>query len=299
MKLCCNSDFCGGTGDFASRIREIAEAGFTHYFWCHQWNTDFLYTAPEYAEIRRIQQETGIKLLDIHGSSGSEKCWFSTTEYIRLAGVELVKNRIEMLSELEGTGVIVMHAPNTKFPHSSVPGEDNEAQHRQAKLEQEAVFRSLDSLMPFLEKHHTKIAIENLIRDDWGLMNGYLDRYPSDRLGICYDCGHANIHTNNMAEMEKRKSRLIATHLHDNDGNGDQHKPVFSGSIDFESLAKLIASSSYKESIPSFELSMRNTPFWDDSQPNALLQSAENRKAFLKSSYEGCRKFAAMIETAR
>lgn len=299
MKLCCNSDYCGGTGDFASRIREIAETGFTHYFWCHQWNTDFLYTAPEFAEIRRVQKETGLKLLDIHGSSGSEKCWFSTTEYIRLAGVELVKNRIEMLTELEGTGVIVMHAPHTKFAHESAPAEDNAAQHQQAKLLQEAVFRSLDSLMPVLEKHNTKIAIENLIRDDWGLMDSYLDRYPAERLGICYDCGHANIHTNSMPEMEKRKNRLIATHLHDNDGTGDQHKPVFTGNIDFDKLAKLIASSSYREGILSFELSMRNTPFWDAAQPNALMQSAESRKAFLKDSYEGCLKLGKMTEEAQ
>ena len=94
MKICCTSDCCGGNGVFVSRIHEIAEAGFTHYFWCHQWNTDFIYTAPEYAEILKAQKEAGIKLLDIHGSRGHEKCWYSPTEYIRKAGVELVKNRI-------------------------------------------------------------------------------------------------------------------------------------------------------------------------------------------------------------
>ena len=99
MNICCNTDYCGGTGDFISQIYEIAEAGFTHYFWCHQWNTDFLYTAPEIAEIKKTQRAAGLKLLDIHGSKGVEKYWCSTTEYIRKAGVELVKNRIEMLRE--------------------------------------------------------------------------------------------------------------------------------------------------------------------------------------------------------
>ncbi|MBR2374086.1 MAG: sugar phosphate isomerase/epimerase [Lentisphaeria bacterium] len=298
MQICCTSDFCGGTGDFISRIHEIAEAGFTHYFWCHHWNTDFIYTAPEYAEILKAQKEAGIKLLDIHGSRGCEKCWFSTTEYIRKAGVELVKNRIEMLTALEGEGVIVMHAPYTEFYPEPIAETKAAETRKLVRIQHEAVLRSLDDLMPVLEKHNTRIAIENLINDDWGLMNNYLDRYPAERLGICYDCGHANIHGNRMAEMEKRKSRLIATHLHDNNGQGDQHKPVFTESIDFDAVANLIASSSYKNP-PSFELSMRNTPFWDAGKANPLEQTAESRKAFLKDAYQGCLKLAKMIEAAR
>lgn len=298
MNICCNTDYCGGTGDFISQIYEIAEAGFTHYFWCHQWNTDFLYTAPEIAEIKKTQRAAGLKLLDIHGSKGVEKYWCSTTEYIRKAGVELVKNRIEMLRELDGTGVVVMHAPNTKFRCAHIPDEQTEAVSKQAIIELDAVFRSLDELMPVLEKNDTKIAIENLIRDDWGLMNSYLERYPAERLGICYDCGHANLHGNRMCEMDKRKSRIVATHLHDNDGAADQHKPVFTGTIDFEALAKLLATSAYKNPL-SFELSMKNTPFWDQTKEFPADQTHESRRAFLKSSYEGCVKLVRMVEAAR
>jgi sugar phosphate isomerase/epimerase len=158
----------------------------------------------------------------------------------------------------------------------------------------------LSPLVECAKKHNTKIAIENLIRDDWGLMDSYLDRYPAERLGVCYDCGHANINGNRMGEMEKRKSRLIATHLHDNDGTGDQHKPVFTGTVDFEALAKLLATSAYKQPL-SFELSMRNTPFWDTTleDKSALAQSENSRKAFLKSAYEGCLKLANMVDAAR
>ena len=151
MNICCTSDFCGSQGDFGSRIREIAEAGFTHYFWCHQWNTDFLYTKPELDEIKKVQKSAGLKLLDIHGSAGSEKRWFSTTEYMRKAGVELVKNRLEMLDALEAEGVLVMHAPNVKYflPEVITP-EDNDAKNNAARAEFEAVCRSLDELMPLL-----------------------------------------------------------------------------------------------------------------------------------------------------
>jgi sugar phosphate isomerase/epimerase len=50
-------------------------------------------------------------LLDLHGSIGPEKNWASQREYERLAGVELVQNRIEMTAQLGGK-VIVMHVPN-------------------------------------------------------------------------------------------------------------------------------------------------------------------------------------------
>ena len=298
MNICCNSDYCGGMGDFGSRIREIAGAGFTHYFWCHQWNTDFLYTAPELEEIKKVQKSAGLRLLDIHGSSGNEKRWFFPTEYIRKAGVELVKNRLEMLDALEGEGVLVMHAPNLKyFVEGHVTPEEHEAKNKAAREEFEAVCRSLDELMPLLEKYDRKIAIENLQRDDWSFIDAYLTRYPAERLGICYDCGHANILRDRMFEMDKRKSRLAATHLHDNDGTGDQHKPVFTGTVDFGKLAGIIASSAYKGPL-SFEISIRNTPFWDPEK-DVYNQTPEARKAFLASSYQGCLKLAEMVEAAR
>ena len=54
--------------------------------------------------------EFGLKLLDLHGSVGKEKNWFANVEYQRLAGVELVKNRIDMTEKL-GCDAVVMHIP--------------------------------------------------------------------------------------------------------------------------------------------------------------------------------------------
>ena len=298
MNICSVTGFCKNNGEFASSIYELAEAGFTHCSWGHQWCTDFMYCSAEIAEIRRVIKDAGIKLLDIHGSQGGEKCWYAPVEYMRLAGVELVKNRIEMLAELEGEGVVVLHGPNTKFHHETISAEDTDRRCKNALLWIDYAFRTLDELMPTLEKCGTKIALENLIRDDWGLVDRYLERYPAERFGICFDSGHANILGNRMCEMEKRKTRMVATHLHDNDGVHDLHKPLFTETIDCEALAKLIATSSYKDHVPDFELSMKNTPYWEpDKEPAA--QSPENRKAFLKEAYESCVRFTKMIEAAK
>ena len=78
-------------------LRLIGEAGFTHLHWCHQWNTDYLYSTYEIAQYKKWLQEYGLKLLGIHGSMGQEKMWFSFDEYQRKSGVLLVLNRIILL----------------------------------------------------------------------------------------------------------------------------------------------------------------------------------------------------------
>ena len=109
MQIAINTDFFTSTGSPQHILKAIAEAGFTHLHWCHQWNTDFHYDDSEIAQIKKWLDEYGLSLLDIHGSDGREKCWYSTVEYERQAGVALVANRIKMLAALKGTGAVMMH----------------------------------------------------------------------------------------------------------------------------------------------------------------------------------------------
>lgn len=111
MKIALNTDYYSGTGSPEMPLRYLAEAGFTHVHWCHQWCTDFLYGKAEIDAIGRLLRGLGLTLLDIHGSAGVEKCWFSTVEYQRRAGVELVANRVGMFTALGGTGAVMMHVP--------------------------------------------------------------------------------------------------------------------------------------------------------------------------------------------
>ena len=78
-------------GNPSPYLRRIADAGFTHIHWCHHWNTDFVYSRPEIEQIGRWLDEYGLKLLDLHASVGPEKNWYSTNEWERQAGVELVQ----------------------------------------------------------------------------------------------------------------------------------------------------------------------------------------------------------------
>jgi len=66
---------------------------------------------------------------------------------------------------------------------------------------------------------------------------------------MCYDSGHGNTIKSNGTgkEMLRRFGhRLMALHLHDNDGSGDQHRLPFDGNVDWPSLMRQIEALGYK-----------------------------------------------------
>lgn len=238
--LSMTTDYARSTGDPSPYLKRIAKAGFSHVHWCHQWNTDFLYADCEVARIAAWLKEYGLGLLDLHGSVGPEKNWAAVEEYQRLAGVELVGNRLEMAARLGGE-VVIMHAGISAEP--IMPGRA-----------WESLRRSLDELEPRARKLGVRIAIEN---GDWALIQTLLGEYAPDYLGLCYDAGHGNVSGNGLMKLAATKDRLLSGHLHDNDGTADQHRLPFSGTVDWAGLAALLRSSAYTKCV-SLESSMRH-----------------------------------------
>ena len=285
MKLAINTDYCGGVGNPVPRLKAIAEAGFTHIHWCHQWNTDFFYTAPELRTIKQAFQDFGLTLLDIHGSDGQEKCWYSTDETVRQAGLLLVRNRMEMFAELGGIGSLMMHIPAWRSNWTAEQVAQNQVEART-----EALYRSLDELFPYCEKYNCPIAVENHASDTFEAINRLMKKYDTKWLGITYDSGHGNIREGRGLELlELVKDRLMALHLNDNDHSGDLHQPAFYGNVDWQKVAELIDASGYQREMLSFELSMRYTPFMNQDL-HIVDQTLEAQQAFLKDAYErGCK----------
>jgi sugar phosphate isomerase/epimerase len=292
MDIAVATDFAGSTGDPDLSLRALAEAGFASLHWCHHWCDDFHYGKHELAYIKSLLKQYHLRLLDIHGSQGVEKCWNSTVEYRRREGVDLVANRIRMLRELDGTGTVMMHVPHFGIdtPEADRPGISQSF---------DALCRSIDELMPLLDSTDTLIAVENMWRDSWETIEALLARYPANRIGICYDAGHANANCNKRLEtLAKNKGRLEALHLHDNNGEGDQHQPPFYGTVDWPRLADILATSSYSREI-SFELSMTHTPFLKEGLEPGVKQPYENRLAFARDAFERCSRFARQVADAR
>jgi sugar phosphate isomerase/epimerase len=271
MALAITSDYVKDTGCPEPYLRQIAEAGFSHVHWCHHWNDDFVYSMHEVEQIARWLAEFGLHLLDLHASQGQEKHWLSTREYERLAGVELVKNRIEMTARL-ASDVIIMH----------VPAAPQAAQERDPFWTR--LHRSLDDLAPFAAAHGVRIAVENMGGDEghWTLIQELFAEYGPQYLGLCYDSGHGNIGKAGLDHLEALKDRLISVHLHDNDGHSDQHRLPFSGTVDWGRLTRIIAESAYAKCL-SLEVSMRHSGI------------GVGEKAFLAKAFEAGTTLTEMV----
>jgi sugar phosphate isomerase/epimerase len=255
--LSITTDYAQDWGDPRPYLARIAAAGFTHVHWCHHWSTDFLYSRAEVAAIRRWLSELGLAVLDIHASAGREKGWDSPQEHERLAGVELVSNRLEMAAEL-GADVIVLHASATR-PLASQR-------------------RSLEALEPVARRLGLRIALENLPREGFARIDDLFASFPPELIGLCYDCGHGNIGCDATADLVRAGSRLAALHLHDNDGTGDLHRIPFTGSVSWPKVMSAIAGSAYRKCV-SLEISVKHHTFGSEAEFLAAARLAAERLA--------------------
>jgi sugar phosphate isomerase/epimerase len=288
--LSITTDYLTSRGDPEPYLRQIAEAGFTHIHWCHHWNDDFLYADAEIAQIGHWLQTYELILNDVHASEGQEKFWYSPKEYERRAGVELVKNRIDLAARL-GSDAIVMHVyPPTQHP---------ELQRFNA-VAWTQLRKTLDALEPYAQARGVRIAVENLIDfagvdakaitpaeaiDNFDWIEQLFALYPPTFLGLCYDSGHANLGYDRMEGLDAVKDRLFVLHLHDNDGQDDLHQLLFQGTIRWERLAELIATSSYTKPI-SMEVTVRNTGIADAWE-------------FLQQAHSTGTRFSEMVHASR
>jgi sugar phosphate isomerase/epimerase len=250
------TDYVTGTGDPEPYLRRISNAGFSHIHWCHEWSTDYLYPDAEIESIKQALKKYDLKLLDLHASSGVLKNWASNDETERNAGKLLVQNRINMAEKLN-CNVIIMHVPE--------------------KLT-DSLLKSLDSLETYARNHSVRIAIEN---GPFDVIKDLFSLYGPDYLGLCYDAGHGNLDENGLENLDRFKERLISIHLHDNDGIRDLHNLLFSGTLDWKALAKLIAASSYDRCV-SMEVVIYNS-------------GIQNEALFLEKAFETGTVFSQMI----
>lgn len=261
--LSLTTDYMTGLGCPEPYLRRIHEHGFSHIHWCHQWNTDFLYAEPEIDAIEAWMRAYNLGLTDVHASDGKEKNWLSAREYERLAGLELVINRMHFAQRL-GSDVIIMHMP-------TAPAEPAQAQEFWARVR-----CTLDALWPEARRYGVRIAIENGGPGHLESIAPVFEMYPADYIGLCYDCGHGNLAGNGLDWLERLGSRLLSLHLHDNDGQSDQHKLPFTGSVDWERLTRLIGRSSYTKWV-SLELGAHNTGISDEDELLNLAYAAAAR----------------------
>ncbi|MCK5043614.1 sugar phosphate isomerase/epimerase [Candidatus Pacearchaeota archaeon] len=269
VELAITTDYFKDSGNPEPYLKKISEAGFTHVHWCFEWDTDYIYPKSEINKIITLLKKYNLKVLDLHASEGKENNWISQNEFIRTAGIKLIKNRVYMANKLS-CGAIILH-----FKREPI----NEFEKQKYW---DVLHKSLNELKPYALKYNVKIALENYKHEDCKEIKKLLSEYNSNFLGLCYDSGHGNI-GDGINVLKELKDSLISIHLHDNNGKTDQHTFLFSGTVDWNELAKILAKSSYKKEI-SMEVNMRNSNMSDE-------------KLFLSKAYSTGLKFSKLIET--
>ncbi|MFO8065282.1 MAG: sugar phosphate isomerase/epimerase family protein [Spirochaetia bacterium] len=272
-EIAVNTDIDGSDGSPFPSIDMAAEAGFTHLTWGHQFNTDFMYSHAEVRAIARRLSARGMRLTDTHGSSGIEKCWYSSVEYERLAGVELIRNRIDMTAALGGDAVVL---------HPMVTGPDELDESRKQGTQ------SLKELEHYAVNAGVVLALENIVRSErtgrrddgrqcFETIEYFFDRFSPEFVGFCWDTGHCLI--TGAGAMERAaglaRERLRVLHLNDNPGDWDQHSPPLTWKPDgWDAVAEAIADSPYPQSKPFvFEIDARN----NGGNPRAFLQQVHEK----------------------
>lgn len=210
-----------------------------------------------YADILKNQMnDNGLKFVDSHAMFGPRLDLCTALPHDRKIAILRLQMTLEILAYM-GVDTITVHVGNnTRQPEGYQSLEQNI----------DRIEDALAQILPTAEKLGITICIENI----WYPTNtpevllGIKEHFPTDALGFCWDSGHANLcengylHENGGAHgqvwknfygkdpvwddkiCEKMLPHIVNCHLHDNDGNTDQHKCPGNGNIDWDKTVSLL-----------------------------------------------------------
>lgn len=117
----------------------------------------------------------------------------------------------------------------------------NEGYHGDAAAVRELVYQRLGQVISLAQSYGVQVVIENVglrpcgtLLFDFAEYAELVERFP--KAMALLDTGHAHVNGWDLATAVQRlHKKLLAVHVHDNDGSGDSHLPVGLGNIDWES----------------------------------------------------------------
>ena len=149
----------------------------------------------------------------------------SIREPIRKASLEILENMADICVKLDGE-IMVVHPGYVAFQHDK-------------ELALKAFSRSIPMLEQIYSETGVKICLENM-----PMWECFVFREPGLDIGNNYftlDVGHANT-MGNLAEFLEMK--ISHFHLHDNNGEGDDHCSIGAGNIDYSTMHSILKTNS-------------------------------------------------------
>jgi len=162
----------------------------------------------------------------------------SVYEPMRIAAVKEVKQTIAMCHELE-IPLVTVH-----------PGFVNGIAFLDRSKALEMTKRSIREVASYAEEQSVTVAVENLpanINATCTHAKDLLYVIEGTGLGICFDMGHANT-SGQLDDLLREVDRFRNVHLHNNEGQWDQHNVIDEGSADVGKVVSVLKRS-YKGNI--------------------------------------------------
>lgn len=191
--------------------KNLAEAGFTHVF--ATWGY-----LDEGARDVAAARANGLTVETLHAAYGGvNEIWIDDE-----AGEKRMEFFLDCICAAADIGVptVIMHLSSGLTP----PPVSDVGIRRYKRICEEA------------ERLGVAVAFENLRYVSY--LRAIFERISSPARKFCFDCGHENLYDGGNGVLEEFGKDLVAVHLHDNYGEHDDHIPPFSGTVDWERLAK-------------------------------------------------------------
>lgn len=100
--------------------------------------------------------------------------------------------------------------------------------------------RRLYRILNFCDKLDVNLAVENINYPH--LFADIFDNIHHEKLKFCYDSGHNNVFDKSTDYLLKYGDKLVALHLHDNNGREDEHTITqLSGTLDWGKIASRLS----------------------------------------------------------
>ncbi|GEM_PF-305352 len=225
-------------------VRTLDEAGIECLEYAYESFRRFEKEGTIRARIRALLDETStctIEPSQMHAPYGDLDVQLAADdESARSQAINCARHWLEYGNML-GVRVMVFHTVSR-----AIGGELSAAQVSDAR---DANLRAFKEIGRIAIDVGVKVAVENRLEGTYGSRPLDLLEIVSadpDALGVCLDTGHANVNRYVCGEFVKEvNDRLIATHIHDNDGRSDQHLLPFMGNIDWPLFARELNAISY------------------------------------------------------
>ena len=207
------------------RFKMIKAAGFDAVgVWCDDW-----LGWTEHRAFPKLARDMGLQVLDGHAPfirdyNIVDSIWKDNQD--GETTLEIYLRTIEECGE-DGVKNLIVHVEYKDTPPPNALGIER--------------FKRMTDLA---ERKNVCLALENTGKHSY--LQYIFDRIDSPSVGFCYDAGHRHAFERELDLLSQYGGRLIALHLHDNDGTQDQHLVPFTAGIDWEEQMAAIAATGYR-----------------------------------------------------